>query len=145
MTTVYDVQPNALIARVKEKLKDVKEVKKPIWADFVKTGINRERQPSQTDWWYIRAAAILRTVYCRGPIGVQRLRVKFGGNQRRGHAPRHFAKGSGNISRKILQQLESAQLIKKSESPKIKGRVITPKGKQFLDKTASEMAKESKK
>ncbi len=27
---------------------------------FVKTGPNKDRPPMQEDWWYIRAAAVLR-------------------------------------------------------------------------------------
>ncbi|MDD5417421.1 MAG: 30S ribosomal protein S19e [Candidatus Nanoarchaeia archaeon] len=144
MATVYDVNPTALIHRVKEKLKDVNEIKAPVWADFVKTGTSRQRPPVQKDWWYVRAAAVLRSIYCTSPMGVQRLRVKYGGKKRNGSQPSHFKKSSGNLLRKMLQQLESAGFLKKSESQKLKGRIITGKGKQLLDRTASEILKEKK-
>jgi len=47
--------------------------------------------------------------------------------------PEKFYKGSGNIIRKILQQLEKAELIKQNEQGR-KGRIVTNKGRSFLDK-----------
>jgi len=52
--------------------------------------------------------------------------------------PAHSTPGSGAIIRRALQQLETAQLVKKM--PK-KGRVITPKGIALLDKVAGQVAK----
>jgi len=100
----------------------------PEWARFVKTGVNRERPPEQEDWWYIRAASILRKIQIKQPIGVNRLRKIYGGRKNRGHKPEHKYKGSGSIIREILQQLEEAGFVKKDK----KGRVLTPKGKEFL-------------
>jgi len=134
--SMYDVYPNELIEKVAEELKKINEIKPPVWAAFVKTGTHRERAPVKLDWWYTRAAAILRTVAVLGPIGVSKLRTKYGGKKRRGHMPPEFRKGSGSIVRKILQQLEKAGLIKFVEKGIHKGRVIAPKGKSLLDKTA---------
>lgn len=48
-------------------------------------------------------------------------------------APPYFAKGGGAIVRKILQQLEKAELV--STVPR-KGRAITPKGVKLLEQAA---------
>ena len=141
MASIYDVYPNELINKAAEKLKEIKEIEPPEWAIFVKTGAHKERPPVELDWWYYRAAAILRSVYRMGPIGVNKLRTKYGGKKRRGHKPSRFKKGSGNIIRKCLQQLEKAGLIKNVEKGVHKGRILTPKGKSFLDKLAGEIAK----
>lgn len=141
MVTIFDVQAGELINRLKEDLKKYPEIKPPEWARFVKTGIHKERTPQQKDWWYIRTASILRNLYKHSPVGVQRLRTKYGGRQNRGVRPEKFKKGSGNIVRKILQQLESAGLVKKGEGKK-KGRIITPKGKSLLDKTSAKILSE---
>jgi small subunit ribosomal protein S19e len=141
MPTVYDVYPNELIEKTAEQLKKIPEVKPPEWAVFVKTGVHKERPPMELDWWYFRAAAILRSVYRMGPIGVNKLKTKYGGKKRRGHKPAIFKKGSGNIIRKCLQQLEKAGLIKNIEKGKNKGRIMTAKGKSFLDKLAGEIIK----
>ncbi|MHA1596591.1 MAG: 30S ribosomal protein S19e [Candidatus Asgardarchaeia archaeon] len=136
MPTVYDVPADLLIQRVAEKLKEMKEIKPPDWAKFVKTGSFKERGPMNDDWWYVRCASILRKVYMNGPVGINRLRNAYGGRERRGAKPEHFRKGSGSIVRNSLKQLESANLIEKVEG---KGRIISQKGRSFLDKTANEI------
>ena len=137
MTTVYDVPANELIQHVAKKLEGMEEFKPPEWAAFVKTGVHKERSPQQSNWWYIRVAAILRKVYTDGPVGIERLRSVYGGRKRRGSKPPKFRKGSGSIVRKALQQLEAAGFVEKKD----KGRVVTPKGRAFLDKSASELRK----
>ena len=137
MTNVYDVPKGKLIENTAEELKKIPEIRAPDWASYVKTGMSRERPPLRKDWWMIRAAAVLRWVKERGPVGVSKLRTKFGGKKNRGVKPDKFYKASGNILRKILQQLESAGLvIKKADTPR-KGRVITPKGVSLLDKVSN--------
>ncbi|MEA1992848.1 MAG: 30S ribosomal protein S19e [Euryarchaeota archaeon] len=128
MTTVYDVQADKLIGKLKEELKSVEEVSPPEWSKFVKTSSSRERRPDQEDWWYIRAASILRKVYMNGPLGVSRLRRVYGSKKNRGHKPWRFRKASGAVIRNILQQLEKAGLVENDT-----GRVITPKGQSLLD------------
>ena len=76
------------------------------------------------------------------PIGVQRIRTKYGGKQQNMPKPAHFRKGAGGMIRKILQQLESAGLIEKIVLKDRKGRVLTPKGKSFVDKHAAALLKE---
>jgi small subunit ribosomal protein S19e len=137
MATIYDVDTNELIEKAAEKLKSISEIKAPSWAPFVKTGVHKERAPAQENWWELRTAAILRTIYRLGPIGVSKLRIKYGGNKNRGVKPDKFYRASGSIIRKILQQLDKAGLTKFGEVGKNKvhkGRIITPKGKSLLDK-----------
>jgi small subunit ribosomal protein S19e len=144
MATSYDVPTNDLLERTAQKLKAVSDIKPPEWATFIKTGVHKERPPVSNDWWYMRAAAILRSVYNLGPIGVSKLRTKYGGNKNRGHKPGKFYKGSGSIVRKCLQQLTNAGLLVDKEKNGRKGKVITPKGASLLDKTAGEIYKEIK-
>ncbi len=136
MANIYEVSPQELIEKTAEELKKIQEIKAPDWAEFVKTGMHRERPPLRKDWWYLRAAAVLRWVHIRGPVGVSKLRTKFGGKKNRGVQPDKFFRSSGNILRKILQQLESAELVKKKDDSVHKGRIITPKGISLLDKNA---------
>ena len=138
MTTVYDVPADLLINQVSKQLKEEKEIKQPEWADFVKTGVHKERRPENSDWWYVRCASILRRVYIDGPIGINSLRTSYGGKKDRGSKPEKFKKGSGSIIRVGLHQLEKAGLVGKIES----GRIITPQGKSFLDKASNTVKKE---
>jgi len=139
MVSVYDVDANELIEKAAKELKKIAELKMPDWAFFVKTGVHKERQPVSGDWWYVRAASILRKLYLASPIGVSKLRTKYGGKKNRGNKPGRFYKGGGKVIRSILQQLEKAEFIKKAEKGVHKGRVITKKGKSFLDKLAKSL------
>lgn len=136
---MYDADAQELIAKVADELKKMPEIKPPAWAPFVKTGMHKERPPVADDWWYVRTASLLRTVYRLGPVGVSKLRTKYGGKKNRGVKKEHFYKGSGNILRKSLQQLEKAGFVKFIEKGVHRGRVITPKGKSFLDKIAAQI------
>ncbi len=136
MVYLFDVNPKLLAKEVAAALKEKKELTPPNWSRFVKTGAHRERPPVDKDWWHIRAASVLRAICKNGPIGVSKLRVKYGSKRNRGVAPEKFRKGSGAIIRKILQQLESAGLIKQQKESVHKGRVITPAGISLLNKSA---------
>lgn len=139
MATIFDVDQNTLIELAAKELKDKKLVQPMEWAPFVKTGAHKERPPTSPDWWYMRSASLLRTLYLMGPIGVSKLRTRYGGKKNRGHKPEHFVRGSGSIIRKILQQLEKNGFAKQVEVQGHKGRTLTPKGKAFLDAIAKQM------
>ena len=136
MVNLKDVPPEQFIQKLKEELKKFNEISPPQWTRFVKSGPHRERPPEQSDFWFIRAASILRRVYIDGGVGVGRMRTHYGGRKRRGYKPAHFRKSSGNVIRKIVQQLEHAGLVEKGE--KKVGRRLTSKGRKFLDKVAKE-------
>ena len=140
MPTIYNADPSELIEKASEELKKIEAIKPPIWAAFVKTGVHKERPPVKNDWWYMRAASILRKIYRLGPIGVSKLRVGYGGKKNRGYKTEHFYKGSGNKLRKIMQQLEKEGFVKIDLKSKHKGRLITAKGKKFLDDIAGKIS-----
>jgi len=144
MVTVYDVDPNALIDKAAKELESKPTFKAPEWTPFVKTGTHKQRPPIEKNWWFVRTAAILRTVYTKGPIGVNALRIKYGGVKDMGYKPERFKKGSGSVARKALQQLEKAGFIKQVQQGVNKGRVATPEGKKFLDGIAASVSKEKK-
>lgn len=140
LPTPYDVPPSILIKRLARYLKrNVDEVKPPEWAPFVKTGVYAQRPPQDPDWWFIRCASLLRKVYLKGPIGIERLRAEYGGRKDRGVMPEHTRKGSGSIIREALQQLEEAGFVETLEN---KGRVVTRKGRKLLDILSAEIKKE---
>ncbi len=143
MPTPYEAPANLLINRLAHYLKDeIDTVTPPSWASVVKTGSHAQRPPQNTDWWFTRCASILRKVYLKGPIGIQRLRAEYGGRKDRGVRPEHARKGSGTIVRKALQQLEEAKLVKSSGN---RGKVVTKKGRSLLDRLSTEIKKELEK
>ncbi len=137
---VKDVDSRELIAAAAEELKKTEGITPLQWAPYVKTGAHKERVPDNSDWWYVRAAALLRRVAITG-AGVSRLRRMYGGRKHRGYKPEKKVPASGNIIRKILQQLEAAKFVKKGK----KGRQITAAGQKFLDNLAKSILKTEKK
>jgi small subunit ribosomal protein S19e len=133
-----------LVKAIAKDMKQMPEFTAPEWTMFVKTGLSRQRPPVETDWWYSRVASILRKVAILGPIGVSKLRRKYGGKYRRGYAPAIFVKGSGKIIRVALQQLEKSGMIKQAVVDGHKGRVIELKGIQFIAKAAKTLPRLSK-
>ena len=143
MPTPYDVPPSVLIERLAKHLKEeVDEINPPSWTPFAKTGIHTQRPPRNPNWWFTRCSSILRKIYVKGPIGIEKLRSEYGGRIDRGAKPEHARKGSGAIVRKALQQLQTAGLVKPLKN---EGRVVTSKGRQLLDRLATEIKKELEK
>ena len=135
--TVKSVAADKLIDRVAEYLKTSRSIEPPPWSQYVKTSMAREHPPTNPDWWFVRAASIIRKLYLLGPIGVSRLRAYYGGRHRPGMRPPRHVKGGGAIVRRILQQLEKAGLVATVGK---KGRVLTPKGRQLLEQAAKAVA-----
>jgi len=138
LPTVYDVPANRLIEKLADHLKRVSQVQPPVWAAYVKTGSQAERPPQSKDWWYFRAASVLRKLYLHGPIGVSDLRTEYGGLIAVGYTLAHHRDaGSSNI-RKIIAQLQAAGFLQKTT----KGRVVSAEGRRLLDKLSTEIFKE---
>jgi len=139
MTTAFDIPAENLIEALSKKLQKEKDVIPPEWSIFIRTGVSRENPPENKDWWYRRCASILRKIYIKNNIGIERLRSEYGGKRDRGSRPYKARGGSGSIIRNALLQLEKAGFVAKLRG---KGRILTPKGRSFLDNTASEVKKE---
>lgn len=139
MTTVYDVPAEPLIERIASELEGEEALDPPEWSPFVRTGAHKERAPESRDWWFTRAAAVLRKVYVEGPIGTERLAKHYGGKRRADASPAHAVKGSRNIIRTVLQQLEAADLVAQTED---QGREVTPEGQSFVDDLSHQVRQE---
>lgn len=139
LTTAYDVPANVLLEGLARYFKErVKEISPPSWALFAKTGPSKKRPPHNPDWWYIRAASILRKLYLSSPLGVSRLRSIYGGRKDYPMRKAHKLKSGGSNIRKILQQLERAGLVTHDS----KGRRITDEGRRLIDNVAKSLATE---
>lgn len=146
MTTFYDVPADLLNPALAERLSGIDGVSRPQWADYVKTGVHRERPPSQANWWELRCAALLRKVGREGPIGVNALAQAYGGKKDNGSNPHTPAMGSRHIIRTALQQLTDVGLIEMKSTKTVQsvdgdqklysGRSITPEGHKILDEVA---------
>ena len=118
--------------KLAEALKALGEFEIPEWAEFVKSGMSKERPSMDDDFWYIRAASILRQLYIHGVVGVGKLRTRYGSKKDRGGRRSKFYKSGGKIIRTIFQQAEAAGLVEKVNRMQ-HGRRLTQKGRDFLD------------
>jgi small subunit ribosomal protein S19e len=141
MVSFHDIDTLKLNKALASELKSIDSIQPPEWSEFVKTGAHKAQTPVEQDWWYNRGAAILITVAKIGPVGTNKLRVKFGGKKRRGYKPSEFRKGSGSIARKLLQQLEGAKLLEQKETARHKGRVVSSQGSSLIAKAAKTVQK----
>jgi len=129
---IYAKDPEQFIPALAEALKKIPEFEAPEWVAFVKTGTSRERPPVDEDFWYVRAASILRQLYIKGVVGVGKLRSRYGSRKDRGGKPDKFKKSGGKIIRVILQQAEAAGLVEKVTRMQ-HGRRLTQTGRDLLD------------
>ncbi len=130
MTHPRDLPASVMLPRLALELRTRQAVTPPPWATFVKTGVHKERAPTQPDWWYMRSASVLRKIYLHGHVGIARLSADYGGKRDRGSAPYHARTGSRAVLREIVQQLERAGLV---QPYKTMGRRVSPEGQKLLD------------
>jgi len=135
MVSAHDVPSNKLITALAEQMKEVPAVQEPDWARWVKTGSHAERPPANSDWWFTRAASLMRKLYLHGPVGLSDLERAYGGTKALYYNPKHHRDAGGSNIRKILKQLEQAELVAKTP----KGRVLSPKGRAMLDKVSKDI------
>ena len=146
MTTVYDIPADIFNPALADAMADQEAVSMPDWGQYVKTAVDRERPPTQENWWYLRTAAILRKVAQNGPIGVTQLAQAFGGKKDNGVGPNTPGVASRHIIRTALQQLEAAGLVEKVPTREVEtdegkvqlyaGRRISAAGQKLVDNIA---------
>jgi small subunit ribosomal protein S19e len=137
MVSALDVPPAKLIEALAEQFKGMPTMKEPDWTPFVKTGSHAERTPTKPDWWFTRAASVLRKVYVHGPVGLSDLERAYGGTKALHYNPKHHRDAGGSVIRRALKQLEQSEFVSKTP----KGRVVTPKGRAMLDRTSMQIFK----
>ncbi len=135
---VYDLDAQEYNIKLAKALKEIPEFQEPEWIKFVKSGPAKARPISEEDFWHKRAASILRQIYKKKIVGVNRLRTKYGARKSRGFKPEEFRKSGGKIIRIILQQSDSAGLTEVAKAVKgvrsrRPGRQLTEKGKKLLE------------
>ncbi len=141
MTTVFDVPAKELIDEVAKKLSKDEAIDLPEGNMYSKTSVARENPPENDDWWHIRCASVLRKIYIHNGIGIEVLRAEYGGRRDRGSKPNKARLGSGSITRRAVQQLEKAGYVTKIKG---KGRIITSKGRSFMDNASKEVFEQVK-
>lgn len=141
---VEEVCPVKLIDILAKALKEDKKLPKPKEAAYIKTGHGRELAPENEDWYYVRAASILRKLYMEELINPEKSKYGYGvlwfariygGSKNNGHKPSHTVTGSKSVVRRILQSLEHIKLVSKLSDG---GRKLSPEGLSFLESMANQ-------
>ncbi len=138
MNSIYELDAHEYNKKLAKALKQIPEFKEPEWVKFVKSGPAKERPIEDPDFWYKRAASILKQIYRKKIVGVNRLRTKYGSKKNRGYKPEKFKRAGGKIIRTILQQTDAAGFTEIAKTIKgvrgrKPGRKLTENGKSFLE------------
>lgn len=131
-----EAESQKLIVKTAEKLKG-SDIVKPEYLVYAKSGAGKERVPLDPDFWFVRMASILRQTYLNGPIGISKLRSRYSNRKRHVIHRHHKVPAGGSAIKDAFDALEKLGYVKKTKE----GRVITPKGRSFMDKTAGEVLK----
>ena len=135
---IYEQDSHEYNKKLAEALKKIPEFEEPEWVYFVKSGPAKVRPIDDPNFWHKRTASVLRQIYRKGILGVNKLRTRYGSKKDRGTKPERFKKAGGKIIRTILQQCDKAgftEVVKpirgvRSSRP---GRKLTEKGKSFME------------
>jgi small subunit ribosomal protein S19e len=136
MANIFEADSQKLINLAASRLKE-SGVAKPAYVPYVKTGPGKERVPASEDFFYDRCASILRQVYLNGPIGISKLRTKYGAKRQHVVHRHHHMRSGGSIIKDAFDALEKKGYVKTTKQ----GRIITSAGKSFLDKLSNETLK----
>jgi len=145
--TVLDVPSNKFINQLASFLKEKNIIKIPKYAPLVKSSRANDCEPINPDYFYYKAAAIVRKLYITKSknIGVGSLRVMFSKKERRGSQPPKTFRVGGKIIREIVIQLKNADYIKNyggKDDETNSGLYLTKNGRSQLDKIASGLMKQ---
>eukprot|EP01029_Cantina_marsupialis_P003184 TRINITY_DN1301_c0_g1_i2.p2 TRINITY_DN1301_c0_g1~~TRINITY_DN1301_c0_g1_i2.p2 ORF type:complete len:138 (+),score=28.92 TRINITY_DN1301_c0_g1_i2:37-450(+) len=132
MPTLKDVSAQDIIAALAVVLKNKGlEIKGDL--TIIKTAVRKELPPTDVDFIFVRAAAILRALYIRPGQGVGALTRYFGGAKNNGTCKSHFSRSAAGIIRRILLATDKLGFTSKKAS----GRALTKSGVQLLDTVAN--------
>lgn len=136
MANVLEADAQKLIEVTAGRLKE-SGIPRPKYIDYVKAGAGKERVPESEDFFFFRCASVLRQVYLNGPIGISKLRTKYGSKRAHWVRRHHHYRAGGSVIKDAFDALEKKGYIKTTKT----GRIITPGGKSFLDKLSNEIVK----
>ena len=117
------VDSQRLTTAIAAHLKQEGKLNVPAWVGDVKTSSYKVYVPDNEDWFYVRAASIMRRL-CKRTAGIGSLTKVYGGKTRKMVKPAISTRASKNPNRKAVQALEALGWLKMGT----KGRVPTAEG-----------------
>ncbi|ESU36657.1 SSU ribosomal protein S19E, partial [Giardia duodenalis] len=139
MSSVTRVPADVFINSFAAHLKNRGIIKCPAFTDYVKTGVSRQYAPRDADWFYIKAASVIRHFYISGShsIGVAGLARKYSSLQKGKTTPHHTKRASCKVIRSIVSQFLGQKLLIAGE----RGRHISPNGRKMVEDFAEGLQK----
>ena len=132
MENIFTVKPATLNTALAEYIKNTSKVVEPANVDLIKTGSFKQRFPSDQDWYFKRAASILRKLVLSeikgSKIGVRSIAKLYGGSLNRGSKPSVKVDGSKGIIRKIIKDFENVGWVEIVDGQ----RIISEKAKEEI-------------
>lgn len=140
--TVKDVAPADFIREFATHLKKANKLSIPAFTNWTTTSVARELAPQDSDWVYIRTAALARKIYLKPHTGISTLKHIFGSNKDRGNLRNKHQASHGKILRWALKSLEDLKIVRKDKNSATKklSRVITKEGMTELNRIATQIA-----
>jgi small subunit ribosomal protein S19e len=124
---IFEVCPHALNRVLAEHIKTSEILTIPKEVDIIKTGHGKEMPPADSDWYYKRAASIIRKLCIntigeyKWGVGIPTFASRYGCRKNRGSRPSKMVNGATGHVRKIMHDFERCNWVIKVE----KGRKLT--------------------
>lgn len=138
MIELFTVKPDEFNQVLADHLKNTSKVNPPKNVDLIKTCHGKQRAPCERDWYYKRAASIVRkmllAMHADKNVGVRKLSSKYGCSKNRGSQPSKHVDGSRGLIRRIMQDLEKADWIVKEGCYRKISDVALSEMKQLIEK-----------
>ena len=131
--TIRDVRASRWVRAMAAHFKQEGKLFVPNCTELVKTSHGRERAPQNADWYYIRCASVLRSIYLRPGTGYGGLSKRYGIKKNRGSQPEITSRASRGLLHWCCKSLEGLKLIAKGKES---GRVVTKDGRKKADTIA---------
>lgn len=112
---MLEAVPTLFIEKYANVLKKNQNFSVPKWFEYVKTGHGKEMPPEDADWFYTRAASIVRKIYLSEEVCYAKIRAAYGCKKRRGSKPARRSRASGSVIKNLLIALEAVGIIIKKE------------------------------
>lgn len=125
---IYEVRPERFNVALKSYLKSSNKIVLPQDYDIIKTGESRELAPSDDDWYYMRAASIVRQIAKKGGVTSEFLAEKYGSRKNRGCRPSKYVPAHREIGDSVLENLKNMGWINPANSKDM----LTEQGKTVV-------------
>lgn len=124
---IHEVRPERFNATLKSYLKSSNKMVLPEHHDIMKTGEGKELAPCDDDWYYLRAAAIVRQIARFGTVTSECMAWRYGSRKNRGVRPSKYVPAYREIGDSVLDNLRNMGWINASADD-----MLTEQGKTVV-------------